>query len=283
MDTYRLRYFCTIAETGSLTKAAEILGISHSGLSKAVATLESETNFELFRPQGRGLEITEQGKWLYLKAQEILKIESEIKLEPKLELPTLRFGLSEVLALFCVKAIVAEIQDPMTILETDVGELESKILSGELDFGFTFAPQPRPEIEYLELCEVRFNSFAHIDLLKRESADQIPFAIPATQLPSNPMGFKVRDGWPTDIKRSPKYSVSQLSIALELFKSGICAIYMPNFATQLLNVESDKFQKIPEHKKAESKRKIYLVKAKNSEETKAMKKVSKVVRKICNE
>ena len=78
MDTHRLRYFCTIAETGSLTKASEILGISHSGLSKAITALEDETNLQLFRPQGRGLEITKDGKWFYQKAQEILKIENEI-------------------------------------------------------------------------------------------------------------------------------------------------------------------------------------------------------------
>ena len=79
METHRLRYFCAIAETGSLTKASEILGISHSGLSKAVSVLEMETHLKLFRPLGRGLEITSDGKWLYQKAQQILKIENETK------------------------------------------------------------------------------------------------------------------------------------------------------------------------------------------------------------
>lgn len=68
MDTNKLKYFVAVAETGSLTKASKILGISHSGLSKAVSALETEAKLKLFRPQGRGLEITLEGKWFYLEA-----------------------------------------------------------------------------------------------------------------------------------------------------------------------------------------------------------------------
>lgn len=287
MDTYRLRYFCTIAETGSLTKASEILGISHSGLSKAISVLEGETNLKLFQPQGRGLEITEQGKWFYSKAQEILKIETEISSGMKLQTKTLRLGLSEVLALTCAAAIAGEFEASMTILETDVGEAEFKILAGELDFGLTFAPQPRVELEYLEITDVKFNAFCRQALIDRvESPQHVPFVIPASHLPMNPMGYKVRDGWPSDIERKTSIYVSGFAIAMELVRAGECAVYMPNFVSKAENLKAkdeSKLHRIPEFKKAESRRKIYLVKLKNSPETKEMKKVAKIIRQICTD
>jgi DNA-binding transcriptional LysR family regulator len=283
MDTYRLRYFCTIAETGSLTKASEILGISHSGLSKAISVLEVETKLKLFRPQGRGLEITDSGKWLYQKAQDILKIENEISAGIHTHPSVVRVGLSEALAMTCAGFVVREISQPLTILETDVGELESKILAGDLDFGFAFSPAFKTELEYLKIGHVIFNSFARADFLKDRDPEQYVFTVPATNLPFNPLGYKIRDGWPQEIPRVPKFSVSSFSIALDLLRVGESIVYMPNFVAHLENEKQPVFSivKVPSHRAAETKRQLFLVKPKTAEETKEMKKISKVLRKIC--
>lgn len=284
MGTYRLRYFCTIAETGSLTKASEVLGISHSGLSKAVSVLEDQTKLKLFRPQGRGLEITSEGKWFYQKALEILKIETEISTGIKVQTTSVRIGLSEVLAVTCAGLLANEISDPLTIIETDVGELETKILGGDLDFGYIFSPAPKPELEYLEIGEVKFNSFATVDFLKGRSPEQFFFAVPATNLPFNPLGYKIRDGWPQEIPRVPKFAVSGFSVALDLLRMSESIVYMPNFVATLENERhTDKFSivKVPHHRDAESRRKLFLVKLKNTQESKEMKKLSKTLRKTC--
>ena len=72
MDTRRLAQYCAIVECGSLTSAAELLSVSHSGLSKAMALLQQELGVSLFRPRGRGLEVTDQGRAVYLKSKTIL-------------------------------------------------------------------------------------------------------------------------------------------------------------------------------------------------------------------
>lgn len=284
METNRLRYFCTIAETGSLTKASEILGVSHSGLSKAISVLEDETKLQLFRPQGRGLEITPEGKWFYQKAQDILKIENEISIGMKIEKASVRIGLSEVLAISCAGLLAQEFVEPLSIIETDVGEVESSILGGEIDFGFVFSPSPKAELEYLELGEVKFNSFARVDLLKSKAVEELPFAVPSSNFPFNPLGYKIRDGWPQHIPRLPHFAVSGFSIAQDLLRSGQSVVYMPNFVAALENKRlGEKFQivRVAEHREVESKRKLFLVKAKNLEETREMKKASKILRKVC--
>jgi DNA-binding transcriptional LysR family regulator len=285
MDTNRLRSFCMIAETGSLTRAAEILHISHSGLSKAMDSLESEIKLKLFRPQGRGLEITAEGKWFYQKALDILKIENEISLEVQPQTNSIRIGLTEVLAITCAALITDELKEPLSLKETDVGEAEASLIANELDFGFVFSPAPRPELEYLELGQLRFNSYGRADLLKNTSPQDLPFVVPLSNLPFNPSGYKIRDGWPQEIPRHPKFAVSDFSIALNLLRAGKCVIYMPDFVADHENErlsEKLKVLKVPSHKTAETKRKLYLVKTKNSEETLQMKKTTKIFRRICS-
>lgn len=281
MDTQRLKYFSMVAELGSLTKASEVLGISHSGLSKAISVLEEETQLKLFKPMGRGLEITEEGKWFYTKAQEILKVESEIFSNFKPQSVSTRVGLPEILGIFCVDALAKEVEGPLTVVEVDVGQAENKILGGELDFAVVFTPHPKTGLDYIEVTALKFASFLREDLLKGFSLADIPFAVPYSNLPANPLGFKTRDGWPTEIPRNCQFVVSDFSMALELFRSGQCAVYMPEFIAELEEDRSgnkNKFLRIAEHKKVETERKVFLVKSKDIEESRAMKKLAKILR-----
>jgi DNA-binding transcriptional LysR family regulator len=60
-----LRYFLCIAELGSLSKAADKLDQTQSGLSKQLGSLESNLGQPLFVRTGRGVELTEAGTKLY--------------------------------------------------------------------------------------------------------------------------------------------------------------------------------------------------------------------------
>ncbi|WP_298012716.1 LysR family transcriptional regulator [uncultured Castellaniella sp.] len=59
-----VRYFLKIAELSSLSRAAEDLGLSQSGLSRTLASLESYLGKPLFLRTGRGMELTEAGRKL---------------------------------------------------------------------------------------------------------------------------------------------------------------------------------------------------------------------------
>ncbi len=60
----QLRYFICIAELGSLSRAADALDQTQSGLSRQLATLEARIGQPLFLRTGRGVELTEAGKLL---------------------------------------------------------------------------------------------------------------------------------------------------------------------------------------------------------------------------
>jgi LysR family transcriptional regulator, nitrogen assimilation regulatory protein len=64
MDTHRLKYFLRIAEEGSITRAATVLGIAQPALSRQIRLLEEDLGITLFHRTRRGVHLTEEGERL---------------------------------------------------------------------------------------------------------------------------------------------------------------------------------------------------------------------------
>jgi LysR family nitrogen assimilation transcriptional regulator len=64
VDTHRLRYFLKIAEEGSISRAAVVLGIAQPALSRQVRLLEDDLGVTLFQRTARGVRLTEDGEQL---------------------------------------------------------------------------------------------------------------------------------------------------------------------------------------------------------------------------
>ncbi|MCX4090888.1 LysR family transcriptional regulator [Nocardia sp. alder85J] len=64
MDTHRLKYFLRIAEEGSMTRAAAVLGVAQPALSRQIRLLEEDLGITLFHRTRRGVELTEDGERL---------------------------------------------------------------------------------------------------------------------------------------------------------------------------------------------------------------------------
>jgi DNA-binding transcriptional LysR family regulator len=61
----QVRYFIKIAELKSLSKSADSLDLTQSGLSRQLATLEGYLGKPLFSRTGRGVELTDAGRLLF--------------------------------------------------------------------------------------------------------------------------------------------------------------------------------------------------------------------------
>lgn len=71
-DLKRLRHVLAVADCGSVTIAAEQLGITQSGLSRSISTLESAWRVQLFERGPKGLRPTQTGRALLGEARALL-------------------------------------------------------------------------------------------------------------------------------------------------------------------------------------------------------------------
>ena len=73
MDVRQLRYFLAIAEEGSISRAAERLGVAQPSLSQHIRHLEEDLGVELLVRSARGVATTESGAVLVAHARGILR------------------------------------------------------------------------------------------------------------------------------------------------------------------------------------------------------------------
>ncbi|WP_026528607.1 LysR family transcriptional regulator [Butyrivibrio sp. VCD2006] len=77
MELRHIRYFLTVAEEGSFTKAAEKLLIAQPPLSRQIRDLEEELNTKLFVRKSRGLALTESGERFLQYARRIKQLSDQ--------------------------------------------------------------------------------------------------------------------------------------------------------------------------------------------------------------
>lgn len=79
MNLHALRLFHVIASAGSVTRASEILNISQPAITAQIKKFEKELSFALFKPQGRGIALTDAGEELTLFAKRLFAVEQQIE------------------------------------------------------------------------------------------------------------------------------------------------------------------------------------------------------------
>jgi DNA-binding transcriptional LysR family regulator len=108
LDIRQLRYFAAICETGSFSQAARSCFISHQGISLAMLRLEDEIGGKLFRRTMKGIELTDEARFLLPRAKQILALISECEDE------LIRSRQGELpLSLWCGLGVLQEFADPI--------------------------------------------------------------------------------------------------------------------------------------------------------------------------
>lgn len=100
IDGKRLQYFITVADTGSLGRAAEVLHVAQPALSRQMRLLEDEVGTPLMDRTARGMVLTAAGRAFYLSARRLLDdahaAAHRARLAASGKLGHLRVGFSEI-------------------------------------------------------------------------------------------------------------------------------------------------------------------------------------------
>ena len=73
MPDRRLQHVIAVGQAGSLTKAAQVVGMTQSGMTKSIADLERELGYALFHRTAQGALPTERGREFIERASRILE------------------------------------------------------------------------------------------------------------------------------------------------------------------------------------------------------------------
>lgn len=79
MNLHALRLFHTIAAAGSVTRASELLNISQPAITAQIKKFEKELMLNLFKPQGRGISLTDAGEEMAVLAKRLFAVEHQIE------------------------------------------------------------------------------------------------------------------------------------------------------------------------------------------------------------
>lgn len=166
MDTRQLRYILEIAKAGNISRAAEKLYISQSGLNQQLMRVEKELGVTLFKRDTHHLQMTEAGGIVVDYAREALAAEKRMKDmiedEEHGDIGELRVNLAmeQGIELFIRIFPAFHQRYPKIALKLEdriVADQYKLLLDGKMDIGMVMIPQHDiEELEYVHLAYERF-------------------------------------------------------------------------------------------------------------------------------
>jgi DNA-binding transcriptional LysR family regulator len=170
LDPRRLAVLREFAVRGTIAAAADALAFTPSAVSQQLAQLQREAGVELFRKVGRRLELTDAGRTLVARADELLarieEIDAELAAQAEEVRGTVRIGAFQTAASAIVIPALDRLAERHPRLRVELVEAEAEeslpvLERGGLDVAiaeeYEHAPRPRSaqlRREYLEPDEM---------------------------------------------------------------------------------------------------------------------------------
>jgi DNA-binding transcriptional LysR family regulator len=143
----QLRYFVRIAETKSLSRAADDLDLTQSAISRQLASLEAYVGNALFARTGRGVELTECGRRLLAAAKPayaaIDEALEDIRDKEGLSRGTIRVATVHTLSYYFTADVLAKFvgrheQVNISLMGRSSPDVVALVESGRSDLGFVY-------------------------------------------------------------------------------------------------------------------------------------------------
>lgn len=160
MENRVLRYFLVAAREENITRAAEILHISQPALSRQLMQLEDELGAKLFVRGKRNIALTEEGRYLRQRAQEIVDLTEKTERDFKDGIGTLSgevsIGMGESAASSLMADYVAEFVKVyphvrFKYYSNNADFIKEQLEKGLLDIGVLMKPTDLSKYEYVKL------------------------------------------------------------------------------------------------------------------------------------
>jgi len=163
-------YFCEVARSGSLRRAAEKLHISASAINRQILQAEEAFGTPLFERLAEGLRMTTAGELLY---DNLLRWQKEFRLTRQkfdelqgLKRGTVSVGMVQALAEGSFATALADIISVWEWLElrlevADSHTVSEKVRQADLDFGLILDPEGQAGLSVLAFVELEMGVILH--------------------------------------------------------------------------------------------------------------------------
>ena len=162
MDLRLLRYFLTVANEQSFTKAAEQLHITQPTLSRQMAAFEEDLGITLFIRNGKKISLTDEGILLKRRALEILNLEErtleELKGKEEVVEGTITIGCGEFAAVETLAKICKTYKEkyPLVqiVLHTATADAVYEMMNkGLVDIALFMEPVDTEGLDYIRITD----------------------------------------------------------------------------------------------------------------------------------
>lgn len=160
MELRVLRYFLTVAREGSITAAANFLHVTQPTLSRQLKDLEESLGKKLFIRKSHSIDLTDEGRILRKRAEEILnmveKVEEEFSSMEETIGGDVYIGGGETDAMKLIAQIVKAVQlnypnIKYHLYSGNSDDVTDQLDKGLLDFGILIQPADLSKYHYINL------------------------------------------------------------------------------------------------------------------------------------
>lgn len=161
MNLKQLEAFVYVAEKKSFSKAAKELFLTQPTISAHIASLEKELNTRLFVRNTKEVNLSDEGKKLYVCAKKMVELEKEIEetfFREEDEKTCITISASTIPAQYLLPKILAKFSDKypeeqFKIRETDSAQVVEQVVNRQIDIGFTGTMLDKKHCIYIPFYE----------------------------------------------------------------------------------------------------------------------------------
>lgn len=202
MNIKKYEAFVRAVELGSLSKAAEELGYTQSGISHMMQALEAEVGFPLMVRSSNGIQPNAEGELLLPVIRQLLNtnesLAQHISRIKGCDVGRLRIAAFDSVATYWLPSIISAFQQEypnveIQIMEGGVDQVEATMESGEADLCI-YAGGKEHSFDWIPLCEDEMLALVPPDhpLAKQEAVELSALMEEQFIMPQQGYGYEVR-------------------------------------------------------------------------------------------
>ena len=258
MEFRALKYFLIAAREGSITKAANRLGLTQPNLSRQINILERDIGKKLFNRSNYKIELTSEGVLLKKRAEEIMdmvdKTRAEFKSSDNIIAGDIYIGTAETeSSIELISKIIKDIQKDYPNIMYHIysgiyGDVIERLDKGLLDFGILIEPADLSLYDYIDIPtnEVwgilarRDSKIAKKKFIEKKDLINLPIILPTTIAKNKSHNNKFLQWFDDDIEKLNIVLTSNLIYSsIVMVKEGI------GYSLTLNNINTEKVCFIP--------------------------------------